>query len=72
LHERIQAEKIVKAEGIYNEFISQKKFREAARILSVSGKYSMKWANALPIKNYGIKLTNNVFQIAARLALGCQ
>jgi hypothetical protein len=56
---------------IYNSFINSTNEREAARLLSVTGNHSMKWANALSIKNYGTKLSNSEFQIAAKLALGC-
>lgn len=56
---------------IHAEYIKNQNDRDAARILSVSGNHAMKWTNALPIKNYGLKLSNNEFQIAAKLALGC-
>jgi hypothetical protein len=62
----------IKSNGMHSDYLNKTNFREAARILSVSGKYSMKWTNAFPMKNYGIKLNNSEFQIAARLALGCQ
>jgi hypothetical protein len=62
----------MKFNDIYIEYITQHNFRDAARLLSISGKYSMKWTNAMPMKNYGIKLTNNEFKISDKLALGCQ